>query len=429
LRENVDYNGIMKTTMARSDAVRLIRFAAILWIGYLAVLAIITEVFQQQPPQPSMDTPRGADYLYYLLYGIIALICLCLAYWPWIQAKLKWAFIPLIIAITTLFPVVINQLTGRLSPLGPRFGSPEGSVLAMFPFLFIGLLLVAWQYKWQYMLVVILIVTGLNIGLTLSSSNPGDPPFQGVLVVILIQTVVFLAVGFSISFLMSRLRAQQQSLEAANIRLTHHASTLEQLATSRERNRLALELHDTLAHTLSGLSVELETLKAYWDVDRETAHKLLDQSLKTTRLGLEETRRTLKALRASPLDDLGLPLALSKMVKDAASRAGFALDMPEIIMLPPLSPDVEQCIYRVAQEAVTNVVKHAKAKKLEVKLEPENDKIKLTVRDDGIGFDIKGNGGTGHFGLAGMQERARLAGGDLEITSRPGDGTTVRLTV
>jgi signal transduction histidine kinase len=429
MRVVVDYNGIMKTTTAHSDAIRLIRVAAFLWIGYLAVLAVITEVFQQPPPQVALNTPRSTDYLYYVLYGIIALLCLCLAYWPWIQAKLKRAFIPLIIVITTLLPVIINQLTGRLSPLGPRFGSPEGSVLAMFPFLFIGLLLVAWQYKWQYMLVVVLVVAGLNLGLTFSFTGPREPPFQGVLVVILIQTVVFLAVGFSISYLMSRLRAQQQSLEAANIRLTHHASTLEQLATSRERNRLALELHDTLAHTLSGLSVELETLKAYWDVDRETARQLLEKSLQTTRLGLEETRRTLKALRASPLDDLGLSLALNKMVKDAASRGSLALDMPEIIMLPTLSPDVEQCIYRVAQEAVTNVIRHAKAKKLEVKLEAENDKVRLTVWDDGIGFDAKANGNAGHFGLSGMQERARLVGGELEIFSKPGEGTTIRLIV
>lgn len=423
------YNDAMKTITPRSDAVHLIRFSAALWICYLVFLAVINRVFQQPQPHLPVGTVQSTDYLYYILFGAIALICLGLAYWPWIQERLKQAFVLLIVVVITVLPVVVNHLTGRLSPLGPRFGSPEGSVLAMFPFLFIGLLLVAWQYKWQYVLLVILGITGLSLGLTLYSTDPGAPPFQGVLVVTLIQTVVFLAVGFSISFLMSRLRAQQQSLEAANIRLMHHASTLEQLATSRERNRLALELHDTLAHTLSGLSVQLEALKAYWDIDRGTAHSILEQSLQATHLGLEETRRTLKALRASPLDDLGLPLALKKMVEDAAARGNLSLDMPEIIILPPLSPDVEQCIYRVAQEAVTNAVKHAGAKKLTVKLEHNNDKVSLTVHDDGTGFKVKKGLENGHFGLMGMQERARLVGGVLDIISQPEEGTTVRLTV
>jgi signal transduction histidine kinase len=299
----------------------------------------------------------------------------------------------------------------------------------MMPFLFVAILLVAWQYQWQYTLFVILGITGLNLGVKWSSIGPGTQPFQGILAVYLIQTVSFLVVGFSISFLMSRLRAQQQSLEAANSQLTQYASTLEQLATSRERNRLALELHDTLAHTLSGLAVQMETIKAYWDVDQPTARSVLEKSLAATHLGLEETRRALKALRASPLDDLGLALALRKMVEDMASRANLTLDMPEIIMVPPLTPDIEQCIYRVAQEAVTNAVKHASAKKLTVKLEFAEGGAALSVIDDGIGFDVDKIDKTSHFGLAGMQERARMVGGELHIISKPGSGTTVILTL
>jgi signal transduction histidine kinase len=295
--------------------------------------------------------------------------------------------------------------------------------------MFVGLLLVAWQYKWQYILFIILGFAGLNLGITLSSTGPGTPPFQGALVITLIQSFVFLVVGFSISYLMSRLREQQQSLEAANIRLTHYASTLEHLATSRERNRLALELHDTLAHTLSGLSVQLETARAYWDVDQQMVRSILDKSLAAAHTGLEETRRALKSLRASPLDDLGLALAIRAMVEDAAKRANLTLEMPEIIMMPALSPDVEQCIYRITQEAVTNVVKHASARKLTVRLELIEGKVVLMVHDDGVGFDTEKINEAGHFGLAGIQERARLAGGRLDIESQPGHDTTIRLTL
>ena len=423
----MEYNGNMKGTRPHADVVRLIRFAAILWIGYLVALFLINRAFQ--PPLPPQLPPQQTNLLYYVLHGLIALLCLVLAYWSWLQERLRQAFIPLIITIITVMPVVINQLMGQLSPLGPRFGSPESQVLTIFPFLFIGLLLVAWQYKWQHILFVILGIAGLNLIIIWISGEAGTRPFQGVLSIALIQTVIFLAVGFSFSYLMSRLREQQRSLEAANIHLTHYASTLEHLAISRERNRLALELHDTLAHTLSGLSVQLEAIKAYWDVDQQKARSILDQSLAAAHSGLEETRRALKALRASPLDDLGLALAISTMVKDAAARASLALDMPEIIMMPPLSPDVEQCIYRVAQEAVTNVVKHASAKKLTVTLEFIEGKVMLSVRDDGIGFDIDKIDKTSHFGLAGMQERVQMVGGELDIKSKPGYGTAIQMTI
>ncbi|MFA5308664.1 MAG: sensor histidine kinase [Dehalococcoidales bacterium] len=410
----------MKRTTPSPDVIRLIRFTSFLWIGYLVILAILSKSFWSQQP-------RNLDY--YLLLGYIAVFCLGLSYWRWAQETLQKAFLPLMIFIITVMPVIVNQLISRMSPLGPRFVLPEGQVLAILPFLFTGLLLVAWQYKWQYMLFVILGIMGLNFLSMWSSSDRGSPPFQGMMVITLIQAVVYLAVGFSISYLMSRIRRQQESLEAANLRLTHYAGTLEQLTTSRERNRLARELHDTLAHSLSGLSVQLETVKAYWDIDPPAARLLLDKSLTAAHAGLEETRRALKALRASPLDDLGLAMALKTMAEDAAARAKLALDLSITKSLPVLSPDLEQGIYRIAQEAVTNAVKHARATNLAVKLESIQGKTVLTVHDDGISFDINKSEKTAHFGITVMQERAQLMAAELKITGEPGNGTTVQLTI
>jgi len=310
---------------------------------------------------------------------------------------------------------------------------PENSILRLLPFLLVGFLLVAWRYSWPFMLLVILGITGLNIAIILSFSVPenpaGAPPFRGFLTIPLIQMVIFLAVGFSISYLMNRIRKQQQSLEDANVSLTHYASTLEHLTTSRERNRLARELHDTLAHTLSGLSVQLETIKAYWDVDQNLARSSLEKSIEVAHSGLEETRRALKALRASPLDDLGLTLAIKTLAKEAAARGNLDLDLSKSGEIPALPPDVEHTIYRIAQEALTNVVNHARAKILTLKLEYIEGKVSLVVHDDGIGFDIEKSHKASHFGLVGMHERAGLIGGELRVTSSPGSGTTVRLTV
>jgi signal transduction histidine kinase len=418
----------MKETRPYADVLRLIRFAAFLWIGYLIVLALINQAFPPPSPSPQPSSPaQPTVFLYYIVQGFMALICLVLAYWPWIQERLRRAFVPLIIIIITVMPFIVHWLMIRLFPFSPQF-SREGPVLTLLPFLFVGLLLAAWQYRWQYTLLIILGIAGLNLGLLWSFSAPNTSPFQGGLVVTLTQVVIFLALAFSISYLMSRLRGQQQSLEAANIRLSHYASTLEHLATSRERNRLARELHDTLAHTLSGLSVQLETVKAYWDVDQPMARSILEKSLAAAHSGLDETRRALKALRASPLDDLGLALATRNLAEEAAARANLALDLA-IDELPAISPDVEQGVYRVAQEAVTNVVKHANAKNLTVRLALIEGKVMLTVLDDGVGFDREKNNGSSHFGLAGMQERAELVGGELKIVSKPGDGTLIQLTI
>jgi signal transduction histidine kinase len=419
------YNVVVKSRTSFVAAVRLIRFAAVLWIGYLALLAVISQSF----PGPQRMNP-----LYYLALGCIAVLCLILSYWNWIQERLTKAFIPLIIAIITILPVIFSNMISRLplavpGPLGPRFTTPESLVLVVFPFLFVALMLVAWQYKWQYVLLVILGIAGLHFGMIWSFTDPGSPPFLGGLTVTLIQTIIFLAVGFSISYLMSRLKEQQQSLAEANTRLTHHASTLEHLATSRERNRVARELHDTLAHTLSGLSVQLEAVKAYWDVDPQKARSTLERSLQAAHSGLGETRRALQALRASPLDDLGLSLAVRTMVEDAAARTNLALNSSVADKLPSLSPDVEQCIYRVAQEAVTNAARHAKAKTLTVNLESTEGKVTLTVHDDGVGFDVEKRDKANHYGLEGMQERAQLVGGEITVTSKPGEGTTVKLVV
>src|SRR4029078_5838718 len=109
----------------------------------------------------------------------------------------------------------------------------------------------------------------------------------------------------------------------ANAKLVDYASTNEQLAVTRERNRVARDMHDTLAHTLSAVSVQLEAADSVWDSQPQQAHELLQKSLASARAGLGETRRAVRALRASPLDDLGLGLALRDLAESTADRAGW----------------------------------------------------------------------------------------------------------
>jgi signal transduction histidine kinase len=245
----------------------------------------------------------------------------------------------------------------------------------------------------------------------------------------LVRTVSFVVVGFFLSQLISRLHLQQKSLTDANARLTHYASTLESLTVSRERNRMAHELHDTLAHSLTALSVQLETVKAYWSVDSKKSRELLEQSLTATRSGLVETRRALKSLRATPLEELGLRLALRQLAESAATRGNLDLELALPETLPSLSPDVEQCIYRIAQEAIENALAHADAKHLTLSLSQTEQAITLSVQDDGAGFNPAQAEKAGHFGLLGMRERSVMVGGEFNVESGPGKGTTVTLKI
>ncbi len=406
------------------DFARVMHIAAWVWLGYLLLLAGIDSYLYAGHPLAILGQ-------YYLVHGAIALLFLGFSYWSWIQKSLKAFYVPLMLLIIAGLPIVASRLWIRPFPPGP-LSNVEGLTLRLLPVLFIGLVMTAWQYRW---LAVGLFALGTAVlDITLATTNAIISPVQAtttnaVIFVAIVRSISFLVIGYFINVLVQRLRSQQAQLMQANARLTHYASTVEQLSISRERNRLARELHDTLAHTLSGLAVQLETTQAYWGVEPETAHDLLAKSLAATRSGLNETRRALKALRASPIDDLGLLLSLQKLAQSAVERGklNLSLSLPE--QMPPLSPGVEQCIYRIAQEALENVVYHANAQTLAVQLTISDEVIHLRVEDDGLGFDTKQSQETGHYGLAGMRERAQAAGGELTISSQPGQGTQIQLTL
>ena len=223
--------------------------------------------------------------------------------------------------------------------------------------------------------------------------------------------------------------AQRRELILANIRLSEHTRTLEQLATSRERNRLARELHDTLAHTLSGQTVNLEAIKLMIPSRKKEIHEMLEHSLKNTRAGLAETRRALKALRSQQLDDLGLEMAIRNLALDVASRGDFAIATKISDQLPDITPDIEQSIYRIIQETLENIIRHAHAKNVEITLEQDNQHLMLIISDDGVGFDYQSAGHEDKLGIKGIRERTAIMRGSLNILSEPGFGTSIRLSI
>jgi len=289
-------------------------------------------------------------------------------------------------------------------------------------------LLVAWQYSQGWVLFTSLALCLADGVLSLPFLKPGTLFFSLALIIIFTRLVFVASVALGVHWLVNRQRQQRAALVEANRKLAQYAAATEQLAVSQERNRLARELHDTLAHSLSGLTVQLQAIEALWEVDPREARQILDQARRAAQSGLTEARRSLQALRASPLEDLGLGLALRELAKSVAARASLRLDLDVQDHLQNLASEVEQCIYRVAQESLTNVARHADAKSLRVALRFESGALTLTIADDGRGFDptaVK----SARYGLQGLRERAEMVGAVLHVTSSTPEGTLIRLVV
>ena len=201
-----------------------------------------------------------------------------------------------------------------------------------------------------------------------------------------------------------------------------HARRLES-AQTEERNRLAREIHDTIAQDLSAIAFQLEAAEALLaqQTEPERVRRSVAAALDLTRKGLEEARRSVLDLRAAPLEGRTLPAALAAL----ASEPGVSFESSPASA--PLPPAVEVGLYRIAQEALQNALRHAAAAHVVLRLETSSDRVRLTVQDDGKGFP-EGTA-SGRFGLVGMQERARLLGGSFQVESSPGAGTRITAEV
>lgn len=195
-------------------------------------------------------------------------------------------------------------------------------------------------------------------------------------------------------------------------------------AQETERMRVARELHDGLGQSMSGILLLVDELARNSDHgSRET----LEEVREATRTGLEEVRRIARDLRPEALEDLGLLRALQALATTHGVHTRTRVELRAPPLLPELSLEQELVIYRITQEALTNVARHADARHVEVEVEVREDegRIRVLVRDDGRGFTPRHAEG----GVIGMRERALLVRGQLEVRSAPGQGTTVLLDV
>jgi signal transduction histidine kinase len=214
-------------------------------------------------------------------------------------------------------------------------------------------------------------------------------------------------------------------LREANSQLRAYAAQAEELATLRERTRLAREIHDGLGHHLTAINMQIQAGRAVLAVDRAAAFDALDKAQGLAQRGLTEVRRSVSALRASPLDNRSLADAVGELV-DECRAAGIATGYVIHGETPDLAPQVKMALYRVAQEGLTNLRKHAQASSAEVVFDYRDaSRVGLTVRDQGIGSDDP----TGGYGLIGIRERVQLLGGEVRVETAPGEGFALMVEV
>jgi two-component system NarL family sensor kinase len=209
------------------------------------------------------------------------------------------------------------------------------------------------------------------------------------------------------------------------------APTRPRLAAAEERNRLAREIHDTLAQSLAAISMQLETADALAESRGDTRLAgTVRRALALTRSTLDEARRSVMELRAAPLEGRTVVEALRALGDEFRGITGapLALDVMWEGAEIDLPPAVEIGLYRIAREALANVARHAHATRATVRLWRDAGAIRMQIADSGTGFDST-NVPAGRFGLIGMSERARLLGGSLNVQSAPGEGTVIAVDV
>lgn len=208
-------------------------------------------------------------------------------------------------------------------------------------------------------------------------------------------------------------------LEAANRQLGAYAAQAEELAISKERNRLAREIHDSLGHYLTVINVQLQAALAVLDDDRQRAVSAIETARDLTQEGLTSVRQSVSTLRETPLGDKPLTEAIDLLVQETHS-AGIVAEVTIQGRPRRLEPAADLALYRAVQEGLTNTRKHANASRVDLSLDySDAARVLLTIRDNGVGATGTENGG---FGLLGLRERVQLLGGSMQIETSPGQG-------
>ncbi|MDJ0592356.1 MAG: sensor histidine kinase [Pleurocapsa sp. MO_226.B13] len=218
----------------------------------------------------------------------------------------------------------------------------------------------------------------------------------------------------------------QQQLAIAREQLRQYALQAEDRATVHERNRIAREIHDSVGHALTAQTIQLNNAIAFWKSDSTKAYQFLTEAKELVATALEEIRDSVSTLRTDPLKKKSLKTAISELFQEFSSRTKIVPHY-KIDLTYSLTEETKLTVYRILQEALTNIAKHSEATAVNIKLQTFLEHLYLLIEDNGKGFDPQLN--TTGFGLQGMQERVTALKGNIKIDSDLKQGCNITITI
>lgn len=223
-----------------------------------------------------------------------------------------------------------------------------------------------------------------------------------------------------------RIAIANRELEQAYKQLLDNASKLQELSIEKERNRMAREIHDTLAHTLTAVVVQMEACKKLIDVDLSKAKVEIEKAQELTRAGLSDVKRTIKALRPQILENSSLTGALCNLIQNIEESANVRVKFHESLKQElELSPSVEVALFRVIQESITNAIRHGDAKQIDIFMTEKDSMLNINISDNGKGCTHIREG----YGLKGIAERIKGLNGTVHFSNSAGEGFRTQIDI
>ena len=374
------------------------------WFAILLMLAVFIWSF--------FLTPRLHQPAYYLPF--IGLFCVHIfLHWEFAWAAKHPRWLAGYTIIQGLLAFGITYLSGNVAMVFCLFMALIGELLSIYKISVQGILAAV------YMLALAFVDFGLLLGYRQA----------GWFVLGTVPTIIFIAIYVILYTRQAEANTLAQGLlrelEAANRQLTEYAARVEDLTIAEERQRMARELHDTLSQGLAGLILQLEAVDAHLAGSRpERARSILEQSMQTARATLAEARAAIDNLRQPAERDL--VMAVRQEAERFTRAAGITCE-PQIDVRVEVPEQAAEAAIRAITEGLTNIARHARASQVSLRLTALEKSLEIEICDDGVGFDPEAVQ-AGHYGLLGMRERVRLAGGSFDVRSKPGEGTRIGIT-
>lgn len=357
---------------------------------------------------------------FFTVVGLLAIFIVFYSLLPVLHRKIEWSSTPILLILSAIIIGLSFQEVKNTPPRVDYF-----VVLFVLPIMFVGTTFDQRKAFWWDIFFSALMIACMVISYG----------FNYAIEFIIIYLAIFIFIASYVAILRKAEESDRNSkrllseLKSAHLELKQFAGQAKEIAIVEERNRLARELHDSVTQTIFSMTLTMDSIKILMEKDQDKIPDLIERLQTLARDALAEMRTLITQLRPQNIEKEGLVSALQQHIDERKTRDGleieFDCNVNDDVILPK---EVEENLFRMVQEAINNIVKHAQVTSASISLEINDIQILLTISDNGIGFnpEVVVSDET-HLGLVGIQERASKIGADINIYSKPGKGTTIKI--